>query len=511
MSERTTASTTATAEAEKSEVAAPIVAGPGVGELQALIKAGVPDITKVIDIIDRRPGEHKELMQLVQSLGGAYYQNVLHAMDAIRLDLKRKALAAGDPSNPQGGYFLASAEEKAARWRTEDGKFQGKASKDGLDASYQIDEDDALVAKVGKKEGSVAWQRDGETVGEIYGRKGPDGFDAGLRRTFDAGDGATVTPMLRHHQTAAGGQAELAAEYKDKDASTTASGYVGMRESGGGFVAGVDGAHKFSDATSMTGSARYSPEGYSATVAGAHKFSDATSMTGTASYGSEGYSATLAGAHRFSETTTGDASLSHAQVGAQSTTTASAGLAYQSGGLSASGRLTHAQPGGGEGQTTLSIHERYQSSKVIQSFNFEAGVGARDYATATGALDVQLAPSLYAGAWGSFSSEQGKQTTAAIGASITWTPAEKIALTAAGVMNQAGQLEGRLQLDVFKSRIDGISDIADDKKKALFSIYAGISTNGGRGMLDDRYGAGSYKYDGQKQDTQFTLGVKIPF
>ena len=484
MSERTTATTTATAEAEKSEVAAPIVAGPGVGELQALIKAGVPDITKVIDIIDRRPGEHKELMQLVQSLGGAYYQNVLHAMDAIRIDLKRKALAAGDPSNPQGDYFLASAEEKAARWRTEDGKFQGKASKDGLDASYQIDDDDALVAKVGKKEGSVAWQRDGETVGEMYGRKGPDGFDAGIRRTFDAGDGATVTPMLRHHQTAAGGQAELAADYKDKDASTTASGYVGVRESGGGFVAGVDGSHKFSDATSMTGSARYSPDGYSATVTGAH---------------------------RFSETTTGDASLSHVRAGDVSTTTASAGLAYQSGGLSASGRLTHAQPGDGEGQTTLSIHERYQSSKVIQSFNFEAGVGARDYATATGALDVQLAPSLYAGAWGSFSSEQGKQTTAAIGASITWTPADRLALTAAGVMNQAGQLEGRLQLDVFKSRIDGISDIADDKKKALFSIYAGISTNGGRGMLDDRYGAGSYKYDGQKQDTQFTLGVKIPF
>ncbi|MBP9088397.1 MAG: hypothetical protein KBG15_19910, partial [Kofleriaceae bacterium] len=501
MSEHATASTIATAEVEKTEVAAPIVAGPGVGELQALLKQGVPDITKVIDIIDRRPGEHKELMQLVQSLGGTYYQNVLHAMDAIRVDLKRKAIAAGDPSNPQGGYFLASAEEKAARWRTEDGKFQGKGTKDGLDASYQIDDDDALVAKIGKKEGAVAWQRDGETLGEIYGRKSTDGWDAGVRRTFDAGDGATVTPMLRHHQTAQGGQAELAAEYKDKDASTTASGYVGVRESGGGLVAGVDGAHKFSDATSMTGSARYSPDGYSATVSGAHKFSDATSMTGTATVGSGGYSAAVTGAHRFSDTTTGDASLSHARVGDQSTTTASAGLAYQSGGLSASGRLTHTQPSGGEGQTTLSIHERYQSSKVIQSFNFEAGAGARDYAVASGAIDAQLGRNLYAGAWGSVAAEHGKQTTAEIGASITWTPADKIALTAAGVMNQAGQLEGRLQLDVFKSRIDGISDISEHKKKALFSIYAGISSNGGGGMLDKRYGAGSYQYDGQQQNT----------
>ena len=484
MSERTTGLTTATADPEQTEVAAPIAAGPGVGELQVLIKAGVPDITKVIDIIDRRPSEHKELMQLVQSLGATYYQNVLHAMDAIRVDLKRKAIAAGDPSNPQGGYFLASAEEKAARWRTDDGKFQGKASKDGLDASYQVDQDDALVAKIGKKEGAVAWQRDGETVGEIYGRKSADGWDAGVRRSFDAGDGATVTPMLRHHQTAAGGQAELAAEYKDKDASTTASGYVGVRESGGGLVVGADGAHKVSDVTSMTG---------------------------TATVGSDGYSATVAGAHRFSDTTTGDASLSHVRAGDLRTTTASAGLAYQRGSLSASGRVAHVQQSGVEAQTTLSIHERYQSSKVIESFNFEAGVGARDYATATGSIDAQLAPSLYAGAWGSFSSEQGKQTTATLGASVTWTPADKLALTAAGVMNQAGQLEGRLQLDVFKSRINGISDISDAKKQALFSIYAGIATNGGRGMLDDRYGAGSYHYDGQKQDTQFTLGVKIPF
>lgn len=481
MSERATAAPAA-AEAEKSEVPAPIAVGPGVAELQALMKQGVPDLTKVIDIIDRRPGEHQQLMDLVKSISPEYHKNLLKAMDAIRIDLKRKAIAAGDPNDPQAGYFVGSAEEKGARWRTGDGKFQGKANKDGLDATYKIDDNDALVAHAAGKEGSVAWQHDGKTVGELYGRKGSGEWDAGLRRKIELGDGASVTPMLRHHQTAGGGQAELAAEYKD--ASTTATGYAGVRESGGGFVAGASATHKIDDASTISGSLTHEP---GKTVAG------------------------VSGTHRFSPTTTGDAALTRTFAGDQSSTVATAGLQYRKDELSADGRLTHTQPDHGQGQTTLSIHERYQSSKVIQTFNLEAGAGTRDYATANAAVDMQLAPNVYAGAFGGFSVEGGKQSSASIGASITWTPAEKVALTAAGVMNSAGQIDARLQLDVFKSRV-GLADIADHRKKALFSIYAGISTSGGGSLLDERYGAGSYKYNGNMQnDTQFQLGVKIPF
>lgn len=219
----------------------------------------------------------------------------------------------------------------------------------------------------------------------------------------------------------------------------------------------------------------------------------------------------VSGTHRFSPTTTGDAALSHTFAGDQSSTVATAGLQYKKDELSADGRITHTQPAQGQGQTTLSIHERYQSSKVIQTFNLEAGAGTRDYATANAAIDMQLAPNVYAGAFGGFSTEGGKQSSASIGASITWTPAEKVALTAAGVMNSAGQIDARLQLDVFKSRI-GLADIADHRKQALFSIYAGVSTVGGSSLLDDRYGAGSYKYNGNnQQDTQFQVGIKIPF
>ncbi|HPH68536.1 MAG TPA: hypothetical protein PLF40_22415, partial [Kofleriaceae bacterium] len=218
----------------------------------------------------------------------------------------------------------------------------------------------------------------------------------------------------------------------------------------------------------------------------------------------------VSGTHRFSPTTTGDAALTHTFAGGQSSTVGTVGLQYKKDELSADARLTHAHEGN-QGQTTLSIHERYQSSKVIQTFNLEAGAGTRDYATANTAIDMQLAPNVYAGAFGGFSSERGKQTNASIGASITWTPAEKVALTAAGVMNSAGQIDARLQLDVFKSRVS-LAEIADHRKKALFSIYAGISTSGGGGLLDERYGAGSYKHNGNMQnDTQFQLGVKIPF
>jgi hypothetical protein len=67
-----------------------------------------------------------------------------------------------------------------------------------------------------------------------------------------------------------------------------------------------------------------------------------------------------------------------------------------------------------------------------------------------------------------------------------------------------------LQLDVFKQRV-GLADIADHKKDALISFYVGIATNGGGGMLDQRYGAGKYKSDGTAGSTQYTVGVKLPF
>ena len=58
---------------------------------------------------------------------------------------------------------------------------------------------------------------------------------------------------------------------------------------------------------------------------------------------------------------------------------------------------------------------------------------------------AELAPNLYAGAWGSTELQAGHHTSAQIGASMTFTTHEKYALTAAGIVDQDGNLETRLQ------------------------------------------------------------------
>ncbi len=646
MSERETAEV-AIPDEPTTEVASPITAGPGVTALQALLKKGVPDIAQVLDIVNRRPSDIQEVLQLVQSLGNGYYQNLRKAMDD-------SAIQPAEASEPADG---------AVGWSKANGRFTGTVNEEGLGATYQFGKSSAVHASVNGHETALALQRSGKSVAEIYAtRDEGEPRAVGVRSTFDVGDGATLTPSLQHSEA----QNQIALKYMGT--STHADGYAGKRTSDGGFVAGVkadysndrttldgsaayspdawslsgnathkldertelaanltanqdkttallSGTRQFSptakgaasigydegwnasanaeakigDATTVKGSAHYDPAGWNAGLSATHqldkrtalaanltanqdkttallsgtrqfnptakgaasigydegwnasanaeaKTGDATTVKGSAHYDPAGWNAglsaaytakdttvdagitadqdktvaKLAGTQRFSPTTTGDAKLSRTVAGLNSSTEASAALQYKDPTLTADGRLSYLQAGQGEGQTTLSIHERYQSAKVIEKLNIDAGAGARDFANATGSIDAQLGQHLYGGAWGSVSTESGKPTQSSIGASITWTPSDKIALTAAGVTNNAGQIEGRLQLDVFKQRV-GLADIADHKKDALISFYVGIATNGGGGMLDQRYGAGKYKSDGTAGSTQYTVGVKLPF
>jgi hypothetical protein len=147
----------------------------------------------------------------------------------------------------------------------------------------------------------------------------------------------------------------------------------------------------------------------------------------------------------------------------------------------------------------------------LQTFELDAGVGARDYLTASGSLEAQVGRSLYVGTWGSVGMESGKQTTSSLGASLTFTPSEKTALTLAGIMNQSGQFEARLQFDVFKDRVNGIGELSAAKKDALFSLFLSVS-QGSSGMLDGRFGASKYSMPlGDGTAPQATLGVRFNF
>jgi len=159
-------------------------------------------------------------------------------------------------------------------------------------------------------------------------------------------------------------------------------------------------------------------------------------------------------------------------------------------------------------QTTLHLAERYRSGSIVQSSDLELGRGERNYLSGSTGIDAQLGKNWYGGAWGGFRAEEGHQTNASLGASLTFTPHEKAALTLAGVLDQTGNLETRLQLDVFKSKIDGVGTIADHKKDALVSLFVSYSTGSKPGMLDERFGAGQFN---ATPDPKVMAGIKIKF
>ena len=178
--------------------------------------------------------------------------------------------------------------------------------------------------------------------------------------------------------------------------------------------------------------------------------------------------------------------------------------------LSVTGKVDETLPDKGKSQTTVSLGERYQGDKVIEGLDVEGGKGAHDYLKATGSVSGQLAPNLYGSAWGSYSYEAGHQDTAQLGASLTLTKDEKEALTLAGVVDQHGRFETRLQFDVFKDRINSISALDQHKKDAMVSLFLSYSQQlGGQRLLDDRLGAPQFSTPGNA--SQVMAGIRIRF
>lgn len=326
---------------------------------------------------------------------------------------------------------------------------------------------------------------------------GPAGPSAEIKDTHDFGNGKTGS---------------LAASYKDKTLSET-----------GTFKTKTD---DFSETVSR------GPAGTNFEVKDTHDFGSGTTATadvkGTAGKLSESASVTHKGAHD-----TETATVAHDAKG----TTGSLAASYENGAnkydgsvaraadkwtlhagathefnknLSMSGKIDSTIPDQGKSQTTLSLSEKYKTGNVIQGLDVEAGKGDRDYLKATGSVSGQLAPNWYASGWGSYSYEAGHQNTAQLGASLTFTPQEKQALTLAGVLDEHGRIETRLQYDIFKDKINGISDLDQHKKDAMISVFISYSQQvGGSRALDDRFGAPQFSTPGN--DSRVMAGIRIRF
>ena len=94
-----------------------------------------------------------------------------------------------------------------------------------------------------------------------------------------------------------------------------------------------------------------------------------------------------------------------------------------------------------------------------------------------------------------------------VGGGLTWTPKDKMAVTLAGLVDQDGGFDTRLQFDVFKKKVDCARDLSDQKKKALFSVFVGYKQENDGGLMNDHFGAGKL---GAEQGMAYA-GIKIPF
>lgn len=469
--------------------------GPGVKALEALLASASATPKQVVELIDAHREESAAMFVLVESkLGAAFVGEVRDSM-GLRASIKRRELVAGDPTG-DGGFLVASEKEQGARWRTGDGRFDGKVNKDGLDSTYRIDDDDSIHAHTDKSgNGAIGWERDGETMAELY----KDKSEMGLRRTWDV-DGGTLAGGVRHR----GDVNEAFATYKGTDGKLTADAGVGVRD--GGASEHLSATYKPSDRSTFTGSFDNDVTGTRLAAGASHKLDNGATVAGNGelAFTPEGTTGKLGASYNDGKTGF-DGSVTR---GLDQTSLHLGASRKLDPNTSISGSLDHVMRDQGGHQTTLRFGERYRTGNLVQSLDLEAGGGERNYLSGTTGMDVGLGKGLYGGAFGGFRTEEGKQTEAQLGASLTFTPNEKTALTLAGVLDQTGSLETRLQFDVFKSKISSVGDLADHKKDALVSLFVSYSTGANRGQLDERFGAPSMS---MTPDPKVMAGIKIKF
>ena len=500
--------------------------GPGVQALEAMLAKGMPKTGDIVGLIDAHRDEHDAMLAVVETkLGAEYARTVRGAMDHLRASISRKEIVAGDPGDPSANYLEISQQQQGAKWRAADGKFTGTANKKGLDTKVALDPQDSLHANIKTdKSGTVDWDHNGKTEAELYGHYGSGkDYEAGLRRT----DGAFTEGV--HHQVKDGSTTDAAyADYKKGD--STGHAEVGLKD--GKPAESISGATTIGAHDKVSGSVSHDGKGTSAEVKDTHDFGHGTtaSVDVKDTAGALGESATVThkGAHdqetaavaHDAKGTTGSVAASYDNGGTKldgnvkrdaDKWTMHAGASEQvSPALSVSGHVDETVPDKGKAQTDVGISEKYKTGNVIQGLDLEGGHGAKDYLKATGSVSAQVAPNLYGSGWGSYSYEAGHQSTAQLGASLTFTPQEKQALTLAGLIDEHGRVETRLQYDIFKDKVSSISDLDQHKKDALISVFVSYSQQvGGHRALDDRFGAPQIETPGG--GSQVMAGFRIRF
>jgi hypothetical protein len=435
-----------------------VVEGPGIKRLRELFAKGTPSPKDVVAILDAHRGERAQILEFLHGhAGNAYVASVMEAAEKLRLDLERRELVAGDPSSPDGGFFLASQAENGARWRTGDGTFAGQIGKQGVDARYNLDADSSLHLRSDNrhKETTLAYEENGQNLGELAGRyRSSDDWNLGVRRPIALGEGGgMLLPELRHQVRPEAGGADVAALGYRLGESVTADAYLG-RASDGGLAAGASGDYRFGRG-GVGGSIDHSPEATRFGLGGHYRLNDETTL---------------------------------------------------------SGAISHVDRRHGLDSTAVGVSERYRSPNLVHGLDLSYENSDKERVHMGGFVDAQVGRNLYAGAWGGYDKVEGEQPWGRAGASLTFTPDEKLALTVAGVLDNEGNFETRLQLDVFKKRVEGVRTISESKRNAIVSVFLSYTQGNRHDLFDERYGTPTFRRDtpGGEGGT-FGAGIRIRF
>lgn len=521
---------------------APTPAGPGLTALARLIvghEGSAPPLDDVIALLDLHPGEHEELVDAIGTyLGDAYVTQLAARMPHLRVHWKQLYLAAGDPTSATGNFLEAGKDLEGGRFRytgphgraTYTGEFGGKVGYD-VQASWQngnfihaSQQLDGAEWKLGKFTGAAK----GGNVDAQYAFT-----DAkALRLHFE---GKTSTATLGFYR---GGQLrgpELAATYKS---GTDYS--VGLQRSFGlgGGTTGTVGARHWVDKNVGVGDPGTKttadqtrealtfdingPQGNLRTFAGVHPGGQFTA--GVLGQTKLGPSTNLQGQVALDgKDVRGSLGLQHTwQPGLTTNVEAYADPTKQTVGLG----TRYAQHPDGTGLTmemalrylknpatvpmwSADFVQRYVGKTIIQELSLHGGTGATQSFTGNASVDLQLAPKVFASAWGSWQLHSDAAPTGTGAMAIAFTPASDKLVKAAFIIDGNTAYEAMVEFDVLKTSVSSVKGYSEAHKKAALGVFMSYGNHGNTSMFDAQYGKPTLGPQFGAGTGTLTIGVRL--
>ncbi len=522
--------------------ATPTAAGPGLTALARLIvghEGSPPAVDDVIRLLDTYQGEHDELVDALGTyLGDAYLAQVRERMPHLRVDWKQLYLAAGDPTSPTGNFLEAGKELEGGRFRytgpkgraTYTGEFGGKvgydvqanwqngnfvhasqkldgaewklgkftgAVKDGnVDAQYAFTDVKALKLHFDGKSstGTLGFYRSGQLRGPELAAtyKSGNNYSVGLQRQFGMSPGLTGTLGARHW-------VDKDVGVGDPDKKTTTDK---TRE-----ALTFDLAGKNANLRTFAG---VHPDGqFTAGMLGQTALGPSTNLQGQVGLDGKDVRGSLGLQHRWSPTLTSIAD-AYADPTKQTIGVGTTYTQHPDGtGLTMAAAIRYLQNPTTAPTWSANVMQRYVGKNIIEELTLQGSTGDKQIFTGNANVDVQLAPKVFASAWGNWELHSDAAPTGTGAMAIAFAPASDKLIKASFIIDGNLAYETMIEFDVLKSSVSSVKGYSESRKKALLGVFLSYGNHGNTSMFDAQYGKPSLGPQFGAGPGKITFGIRI--